>query len=536
LISTSAKGRIERILLFVLCAAFVALGWPFLKRMGIEVDEAMVGSGIYERAAPWYSWHIFRRDIPVMLISYLGALKSWICAAVFAIWAPGPVSLRLPTAMLGAGTVALFWRLLDDISGRRAAWMGAVLLATDTSFLLLTTIDFGPVALQLFLKTTAMVLLVRWHRTRRRGLFAAAWFLLGLALWDKAVFLWIAAGMAAGAVAAFPQQVIASIRPKLVATAVAAFCLGALPLIVFNVAKRMETIRANAKVSGGNAFVKVHLLRETINGRALFGFYTALDTPPQPGNLETPARRALVSISRAAGTPAGNWTVWALLAALASMPLIWRTSARAPALFGIVSFAGGWLAMAITAGAGAAAHHVALLWPMHLMVIAVVCAELSRRVGRWLLIAVTLMISGTNLLVTSQYYQDLVRNGPAIRWTDAIGPVTHYLEQSHPDHVFVMDWGILESVNLLSKGRVPVLFGNDYTSAEVPPDRIAKLRSLMIDRGTLFISHSTGFEQLPGTSAALDNFAAAAGYLKEPVATIRDRHGRPTFDVFRFRP
>src|SRR5450759_778212 len=36
LISTSAKGRIERILLFVLCAAFVALGWPFLKRMGIE--------------------------------------------------------------------------------------------------------------------------------------------------------------------------------------------------------------------------------------------------------------------------------------------------------------------------------------------------------------------------------------------------------------------------------------------------------------------------------------------------------------------
>ncbi len=533
MISSSAKSRIERLLLFALCASFVALGWPFLKGMGIEVDEAIVGSGLYQRAVAAYSRHVFKHAIPVMLLSYLGALKAWICAGVFAIWPPGPVSLRLPFAIAGAATVALFWRLLQKISGRRAAWIGAALLATDTSFLLLTTIDFGPVALQLFLKTAAMALLVGWWRTRRNLFFAAGWFLLGLALWDKAVFLWIAAGLAAGAAAAFPREIVQTMRPKLAAIAVAAFCLGALPLIAFNVSRHGETIRANAKVSAGNVFAKVFLLRETINGRVLFGFYTALDTPPKPGSLDAPAR-ALAAVSRAAGSPSRNWTMWAFLAALAAMPFVWRTPARAPALFGFVSFAVGWLAMAVTAGAGAAAHHVALLWPMHLMVIAVVCAELSRHAGVWLPVAATLILSGVNLLVTGQYYQDLVRNGPAIRWTDAIDPATHLLEQLHPNRVFVVDWGILESVNLLSEGAVPVLFGSEYSSAELPPERTATLRDAMVEGGTLFISHAAGFEQSPGTSAALDKFASAAGYLKEPVATIRDRHERPTFEVFRF--
>ena len=324
-----------------------------------------------------------------------------------------------------------------------------------------------------------------------------------------------------------------SIRPKLIAAAAAAFCLGALPLIVYNIARPMETLRANAKVSAGNALTKVLLLRETLDGRALFGFYTALDKPPQS---DSKAPRALAGISRLAGYPTRNWTTWACLAALASLPFIWRTPARAPALFGMVAFAMGWLAMAITAGAGGAAHHVVLLWPMHLMVIAVVCAELSRRAGRWLPVAATLILSGASLLVTSQYYQDLVRNGPAIRWTDAISPATRYLEQSRANRVFVMDWGILESVNLVSKGRVPVVFGNEYTASGSTPTQITKLRGAMIEPGTLFISHSPAFEQLAGAGEVLDKFAAAAGYLKEPVATIRDNHGRPTFDIFRFHP
>jgi hypothetical protein len=534
--SNSAKRGHDAFLLFALCAAFVALGWPFLKRMGIEVDEALVGNGLFGRVLAWYSWRVFGHEIPVMLLSYLGALKNWLYAPIFAIWDPSVISVRLPTALLDAVTIALFWRLLKDVCGRTAAWIGAILLVTDTTYLLLATIDFGPVALQLFLKTAALVLFVRWHRNGRTALFAVAWFLLGLAFWDKAVFPWIAAGLAAGALAATPRIVRAAIRPGLVSIAAVAFCMGALPLIFYNIARPLDTIRSNAKVSSFGFIPKLGIVRDTMDACIFAGFYTASDTPPQPGSLDRPLRRALAAVSAAPGTNPRNLSVWAFASAILALPAIWHTRARSPALFGLVSFAGGWIAMALTSGGGVAAHHVALLWPMHLMVIAAVTSSLSSRFRNWPAVCVTILLAVTGLRCTAGYFIAVVRNGPAIRWTDAINPLTDYLKLVRPQRVFVADWGILESVNLLSQGSVPVLFGDDYYSGAPEPARLDAVRRRMIEPGTLFVSHTLEYEQLHGFLGAVDRFAAAAGYQKETVVTIPDRFGRPTFDIFRFKP
>ena len=105
-------------------------------------------NGIYEGGAPLYSWHIAGAEIPVMILTYLGALKTWLFNAIFAIWNPSEMSLRLPTLLMGLVTIWLFWRLVRQVAGERAAWIGAALLATDTAFLLTDTIDFGFVALQ----------------------------------------------------------------------------------------------------------------------------------------------------------------------------------------------------------------------------------------------------------------------------------------------------------------------------------------------------------------------------------------------------
>jgi hypothetical protein len=534
--SNSAKRSPEAFILLALCAVFIALGWPFLKRMGIEVDEALVGNGLFGRVPAWYSWRLFGHEIPVMLLSYLGALKTWLCAPILAIWNPSAISVRLPTALLGAVTIALFWRLLKDVCGRSAAWVGAVLLTTDTTFLLLTTIDFGPVALQLFLKTAALVLFVRWHRNGRPTLFALAWFVLGLALWDKAVFPWIAAGLAAGALAAMPRMVRAAIRPRLVSIAAVAFCVGAFPLIVYNIARPLDTIRSNAKVSSFGFIPKLGIVRDTMDACIFAGFYTASGTPPQPGSLDRPLRRALAAVSAAPGTSPRNWSVWAFAGAILALPAIWHTRARSPALFGLVSFAGGWIAMALTSGGGVAAHHVALLWPMHLMVIAAVTSSLSSRFGNWIPVCIAAVLAITGLRCTAGYFVALVRNGPAIRWTDAINPLTDYLKLARPQRVFVVDWGILESVNLLSQGSVPVLFGDDYYSGGPEAARLDAVRRRMVEPGTLFVSHTPEYEQLHGSRAAVDKFAAATGYQKEAVVTIPDRFGRPTFDIFRFKP
>src|SRR5690348_4975182 len=96
-------------------SAFIATALLFLPRLGIEADEAMIANGIYDHGAPWYSWTFGGSELPVMIISYLGALKTWLYNPYFLLWAPGPVTLRLPTVLAGAVTLWLFFALLDRV-------------------------------------------------------------------------------------------------------------------------------------------------------------------------------------------------------------------------------------------------------------------------------------------------------------------------------------------------------------------------------------------------------------------------------------
>ena len=67
---------------------FIGSAMLFVSRPGIEADEALVANPAQ------YYWH----HIPMMLMSYLGALKMWFYMGLFAMVKPGPVSLRVQTA------------------------------------------------------------------------------------------------------------------------------------------------------------------------------------------------------------------------------------------------------------------------------------------------------------------------------------------------------------------------------------------------------------------------------------------------------
>src|SRR5579883_1998323 len=92
-------ARTPRFGLLALSLAFIALGMPFVLRLGIEADEAMLANGIYDHGAPLYSWKFAGFELPVMLLSYLGALKTWLFNPYFALWAPSPLSLRIPSLL-----------------------------------------------------------------------------------------------------------------------------------------------------------------------------------------------------------------------------------------------------------------------------------------------------------------------------------------------------------------------------------------------------------------------------------------------------
>jgi hypothetical protein len=502
---------------------FIVSAMLFVTRLGIEADEAMIANGIYARAAPWYAWTFGDFELPIMLINYLGALKTWLYAGVFAIWAPAAVSLRLPMVVAGAGSVWLFFVLLDRAAGRRAAWIGALLLATDTSFVLMHAADYGPVALQFLFKLGALVLLLHFHNRGGKWPLAAAFFLLGLALWDKAVFGWSLFGLALGAAIAFPRVVLAYLNPRNFGIAAASFLVGALPLVAYNIARPLDTFRSNVKMSHEPIRNKVDMLASTMNGFVLFGFFTAIEPGPNPGVGRHWYQSASLKLADWTSYPFHNFILPALALAVAALPVIWRTDARAPVLFALGAALGTWLPMALTAGAGASAQHCILVWPFHLMAIAVVLARAPVRVA-WAAVAVLCL---ANLAVTNHYYAAAVRNGGAIRWTDAIFPLDKFLATSKRERIFVADWGILETINLLSRGETPVI--------NVDRNDQPGLRRMLQNPADVFVARPRELAVIPEIRAAVEEAARREGFVEELVSTIYDRNGRATFEVFRFR-
>lgn len=168
---------------------FVALAAPFLDRPGIYNDEALFSSGTFPPYGAVYSAKVFQRQVPLMLMSYLGTVKSHLYRAVFAVAPVNPWSVRLPMILVGGATVALFFSLVRRTLGERAAWFSAALLATDATWIVTTRLDWGPVALQHFFLVFGAWCVARFVQDDRYRWLALGFFSFGLGCWDKALFL-----------------------------------------------------------------------------------------------------------------------------------------------------------------------------------------------------------------------------------------------------------------------------------------------------------------------------------------------------------
>jgi hypothetical protein len=330
-------------------------------------------------------------------------------------------------------------------------------------------------------------------------------------------------GFAAGALAVFPREIRSHFTPRNLAVAIPAMLLGALPLVIFNLARPLETFRSTARVESLAVWGKYVVLTRSIDGSVFGGFLTAADSGPTPGEPNHFYQSAAIAISRALGHPQHNFTLWATIGAFLSLSLLWRTRARRPILFALIASLFTWLPMVLTAGAGAAAQHVLLIWPLHFIAIA---AAVDRLPSRADVIALAALLCVSNVIVTTRNYANLIVNGPSLRWTDAMDPLHRALLDLHARRIYVADWGLIETMNLLSEGELPM-----YPAGTDP----VALHAALADQGAVFVAHPPQVAEHPNELAALDAAAQQHHYTKEPIATIRDRNGRPAFDVFRFR-
>jgi len=505
---------------------------------GIQNDEALFGSAIYEQSGIADHVQIGGKRVPLMLMSYLGALKSWIYTPLFRRWRPSAASTRIPMILVGVATICLFWSLTRRISGPRAAMTACALLTADTLFLLTTCFDWGPVALQHLLLVSALLCLVRFHEEGRWQFLAAGFFLFGLGMWDKALFAWVLSGVAIATLAVYPKALWKRFTFHNLTVSTVSFCLGSAPLIVYNIHFPLETFRANAAYTADDVAGKSRLLLATLGGDALLSYIPRDDPAGFPRAPHTPLERSSVWISEKAGGMQLNLFAWTVALALFLTPWLWTTPAGRPLLFTLIAFSVGWLQMLFAKGAGGSVHHVILLWPLPALFVGVALAEASRRIGRIggpMLAALIALVAGSNLLMTNEYFARLVRNGPRVEWTDAIYPLSDCLKRVKPRAIYILDWGMFDNLVMLNRGSLPLRVGGDPLSK---PQMDAEDKRIVLERvaepGAVFVGHTDGNELFAGVNAKLLAVATEAGYRRESVEQIPDRNGRPVFDVVRF--
>ena len=516
----------------ILLLLFLGMGLAFLPLAGIQEDEVLFATAIFHSpAGTVFDAHVFHREIPLMLLPYLGALKSWIYFPIFARVQPSYLSIRLPALLIGTATIWLFVWILDQVHGKTVAWVGGLLLATDTVYLLTTCFDWGPVALQHLLSLAGLALLLKFWFSGKRSTLFWGFFWFGLALWDKALFLWLFSGLAVAAMLVFPRELWSRCTPKNLGLVAGGLLLGTLPLVAYNVVSDFDTFRSNS-VSLSQLPSRLHALRITWDGEILFDYMA--HAPWAPGNVREPegaVQRASRAIHFATPVRYQNSMLPAFWVGIALLPLLWRTAARRPLLFCLIAFAVGWLQMAITKDAGLSAHHVTLLWPLPQWFLAVAFVQAAEwRPLRWnhtgaiLLAAGMLFLVVENLLLTNEYFYQMAAYGPNKSWDDAIFRLSEEAGHIQAPHLALDDWGIMNPLITLHRNQLPIRLAVDE------PARAWQQSEL----SDVWIGHTDAYQQIPGVNERMVRLARAAGFDKQMIETVPDRNGRPVFEIFRF--
>ena len=135
----------------------------------------------------------------------------------------------------------------------------------------------------------------------------------------------------------------------------------------------------------------------------------------------------------------------------------------------------------------------------------------------------------------NEYYISMVRYGGSPGWNNAIYPLSDYLKGVPATNVVSMDWGILEPLQFLNQGKLPLSSGDDAVSKpDLSPRDREVLKRMISDPGSLFLAHTQDYEFFPGRSPKLVKFAEESGYRREVLKIVSDGYGRDFFEVYRF--
>src|SRR5580692_2604441 len=96
------------------CILFVTLALLLIPYPGLQEDELIFGPSIFN---PGIDDHMTlgKLIVPRMLLSYLGATKTWLYFAIFKLWSPSLHAVRVPAILIYGSTIWIFYGVLQMV-------------------------------------------------------------------------------------------------------------------------------------------------------------------------------------------------------------------------------------------------------------------------------------------------------------------------------------------------------------------------------------------------------------------------------------
>jgi hypothetical protein len=117
-----------------------------------------------------------------------------------------------------------------------------------------------------------------------------------------------------------------------------------------------------------------------------------------------------------------------------------------------------------------------------------------------------------------------------------VNPLAESLAASTGDTIYIIDWGIYESVDFLLPGNSYLRESYPYLIQPAPdPAQRHEIDTMLADPHALFVSHVPSREAFHGVGEHLQTVAREEGYEQGPIRIVADRNGRPVFQLFRFQ-
>jgi 4-amino-4-deoxy-L-arabinose transferase-like glycosyltransferase len=543
---TTAPGRPARLLKVVallFIVTVVSLTAANISAPGLEYDETL-----FVNAALGGHASLFAGDralgIPLFLLPYIGALKSFAYYPIFALFGVSVTSIRLPILLVMGLTLWITYRLASRLFSEWTALALLAVVGTDPALLFLSKTDLGPIVLMTLLKIASLYFLVRYLREGRMRYLVRLYVALSLGVYDKLNFLWFVIGLGVASLALWPDIRAAlqrTGRPAYVATGIfagacAVYAAVRLPLAL----RQAQEIATFHGVTPGSTGLAAHVAQtagvyaSTFDGSGVLRAWTGA----QPAFATWGPSVALVGCGgalilgvRAVARPEPRGisldTRWAWFFVVLSA-VIFMEIAATPAIVGF--------------------HHVFMLWALGAFSVAA-AARAGRRIlrsPRLVRILTAAGLSGALLITVTNVAADMEYLGASAgkstftpAFSTAIYSLSAVTEKSapHVSSIITADWGIETQLYALAswadRPKYVELWSRFYSVDTSSPAALAALRHQYFDgRRTLIILHTPSMTEFPLAREHFMGFVNATKVALVLVAQISDGGGRPVFDVY----